>query len=371
MNKNKNTNMTNSTFKLHLTLLPLIILAIMATGCGDTKLVFLAPAEQLAPELVKNATYANDIPQIEQWTVKSLGLPDAWKKWPTTKAVKVAVVGTGIDYNHPDLRDALFIEEHDGKPSVGIDLLENGRLAFDLFGSDTAAAGIIAAAHDGKGINGIIPKASLIPIRYIDNDGMSTLGALIIALDQLVLIRPHVVYLNFREIILDEENPELKAAQLKAFKDRLAKLREARVPLVVASGNSNKQIGTATNELWKIMASFDNVLVVAGVNEKNLKSALSNFGPQVVHTTAPAEKIWAPVVGGQYKQISSTQLAAAHVAGAIGLAASQFDGKLSYRDYFKALASDEGSTPVGELKDVALAANTLNIKNFMDVLETY
>lgn len=361
---NTNINLVSKFFQLSL-------LAIVATGCGDSKLVYLAPADQLAPELVKNATYASEIPQIEQWTVKSLGLPAVWKKWPTTKAVKVAIVGTGIDYNHPDLRDALYIEERDGKPTVGIDLLENGRFAFDLFGSDTAAAGIIAAAHDGKGIDGILAKASLIPIRYIDNDGMSTLGALIIALDQLALFKPHVAYLNFREIILDEENPELKAAQIKAFKDRLSKLREARVPLIVASGNSNKQLGTAANELWKVMASFDNVLVVAGVNEKNLKSALSNFGPQVVHTTAPAEKIWAPVVGGQYKLISSTQLAAAHVAGAIGLAASQFDGKLNYRDYFKALASDEGSTPVGELKDVALASNTLNIKNFMDVLETY
>lgn len=361
----------NSKIILSLKLSTLTIWAVLATGCGDSKLVYLAPTEQLAPELVKNATYARELPQMEQWTMKSLGLPEVWKKWPTTKAVKVAIVGTGIDYNHPDLRDALYIEEREGRPSIGIDLLENGRFAFDLFGTDTAIAGIIAAAHDGKGIDGILPKASLIPIRYIDNDGMSTFGALMIALDQLVQMKPHVAYLNFREIILDQQSPEFKVAQIKAFKDRLSLLREAKVPLIVASGNSNKQLETSTNELWKVMASFDNILVVAGVNEKNLKSALSNFGPQVVHTTAPAEKIWAPVVGGQYKLISSTQLAAAHVTGAIALAASQFDGKLNYRDYFKALASDEGSTPVSELKDVALAANTLNIKNFMDVLETY
>jgi serine protease len=82
--------------------------------------------------------------------------PEAWSV-ARGEGVKIAVLDTGIDLNHPDLRSNIA--------RGGIDLVEDDRDPKDMDGHGTHVAGIIAAAANGFGVVGVAPEAKLLPVR--------------------------------------------------------------------------------------------------------------------------------------------------------------------------------------------------------------
>ena len=85
--------------------------------------------------------------------------------------LKIAVIDTGVDYNHPDLLGFGY----DGKVVGGYDFVDNDKMPIDTNGHGTEVAGIIAA--DGK-LKGIAPKAKILAYRVSD-DGESVSSDLI------------------------------------------------------------------------------------------------------------------------------------------------------------------------------------------------
>jgi subtilisin family serine protease len=102
--------------------------------------------------------FPNDTDYARQWYLRRIGAPEAWK---TTKGkgVKVAIVDTGIDYRHPDLRRNLLLKEQ-------YDAINDDFDATDLHGHGTSVAGVVAAVTNNKaGIAGVAPEAKLMSIR--------------------------------------------------------------------------------------------------------------------------------------------------------------------------------------------------------------
>ncbi|MFI6521043.1 S8 family peptidase [Spirillospora sp. NPDC050679] len=99
----------------------------------------------------------------QQWALNAMKLPDAWKREATGKGVTIAVVDTGADLGHPDLKDSLV---------AGYDFVDNDDEPKDQNGHGTHVAGIAAAVTDnGTGIAGGAPDAKIMPVRALNTLG--------------------------------------------------------------------------------------------------------------------------------------------------------------------------------------------------------
>ena len=111
----------------------------------------------------------------ELWNLDLIGAPEAWATTAngpgaTGKGVTIAVVDTGIDYNHIEFK---------GRIGAGYDFVDGDSIAEDSNGHGTHVAGTIAAAKDGRGITGIAHDATIMPVRVLDEDGAGYLSDVI------------------------------------------------------------------------------------------------------------------------------------------------------------------------------------------------
>ncbi len=122
-----------------------------------TALTVLASAGSYA-----RAATRSDPMREAQWGLTRINAVKAWPR-STGKGIVVAVVDTGIDLGHPDLR---------GKLVRGINLLNRAKPPQDDNGHGTHVAGVIAAATgNGTGIAGVAPNAKLMPVKVLDSTG--------------------------------------------------------------------------------------------------------------------------------------------------------------------------------------------------------
>jgi subtilisin family serine protease len=135
---------------------------------GAAVLAVLVSGVLIAPAAAGTAVQGDPL-EGQQWGLRSIGTPAAWKVARGRGAV-VAVVDTGIDLTHPDLKGRLL----PGRNYV------NPRLPpQDDNGHGTHVAGIIAATgRNGIGITGVAPEARLIPIKVADASGVATAEAI-------------------------------------------------------------------------------------------------------------------------------------------------------------------------------------------------
>ena len=115
----------------------------------------------------------------QQWNMTKIGAQNVWADHDGSRTIKVLIIGTGVNYNHPDLRGNMSVnrQEYDAVDQrtglrtngedddrngivddfVGFDFVNEDGLAYDHFGYDTYAAGIIGAVHNNSiGIKGIL-----------------------------------------------------------------------------------------------------------------------------------------------------------------------------------------------------------------------
>ncbi|HWL64379.1 MAG TPA: S8 family serine peptidase, partial [Actinomycetota bacterium] len=111
-----------------------------------------------------------DLPEIigGQWGMRKIKAPEAWQEVQATgHEVKVAVLDTGLDLNHPDF-------DCPGKVEViaNSDFIGDGNGPEDGAGHGTHVAGIVGACtNNGEGVVGVAPDATIMPIQVLDADG--------------------------------------------------------------------------------------------------------------------------------------------------------------------------------------------------------
>ena len=119
---------------------------------------------QLVRYAQPNYTYSYSSGRLDpdygkQWHLKDLNLPDVWKITPGSEEVIVAVIDSGVDYNHPDLANNIL---HDGM----YDFISENRQPLDQEPHGTHVAGIIGAiGNNGEGGSGVAPKIKILPLR--------------------------------------------------------------------------------------------------------------------------------------------------------------------------------------------------------------
>ncbi|RAP73972.1 S8 family serine peptidase [Paenibacillus montanisoli] len=275
----------------------------------------------------------NDPELPKQHHLDQIGAKAAWSKAHDQKALTIALIDTGVDLGHPDLKDNLV---------AGTNLVSPGKPPEDDNGHGTAVAGVLAGEGNNKaGIAGVLWHAKLMPIKALDQDGFGDeerLGkAILYAVD-------HGAKIIVLSVGLYRYSPYLRdIVQYAESKGAL---------LVAASGNDGLALGAKAEV--KYPAAYATVLAVSGADPDGQPEPRSNAGSEIdlaapwhVYTTAP---------GGGYKHEEGTSMAAPQVAAAAALAWAVHPGYKPYqvRELLRQTARDIGKPGVDDASGYGL-----------------
>lgn len=337
-----------------------------------------------------------DSGMAREWGLASIGFFDVFSRLvrpsrpeilDCSPKVTVAVIDTGIDYTHTELKNNLWINRGESgyweppkelavkgyaykcrdKSCNGIDDDKNGYvddvvgwdfvhdipLPFDTHGHGTHIAGIIGgAAANGVGTTGVCPNVSLMALKYYDNSGSgyNNLTNTVRAIEYAVASGAQII--NYSGGGSEPAPSERAAVELA---------RRKGVLFVAAAGND----GRNNDRIPYFPASYplDNIVAVASVNKLNRLLPSSNFG-KTVHLAAPGLMILSTLPGGKFGTMSGTSQATAFVSGAAALLASQGE-KFDHKKIKRYLL--EGAKPIalsGEKS--AIAAGLLSLPKAFD-----
>ncbi len=227
------------------------------------------------------------------WGIRRVDAAHAWAKTQGA-GVKVAVVDTGIDPDHPDLK---------GRVAGGVCKLSGCKSWKDENSHGTHVSGTIAGALDGKGVAGVAPQASLYAVRVLDKNGGGSLVSIIKGLVWCAKNKMQVANLS------------LGSGRGSFFMHLAVKYAKKHgVVIIAAAGNSGASVGYP--------ASYPETIAVAASDDKDQLAKFSSRGPQV-DFIAPGVKVKSSIPGGGYAEYSGTSMATPHVAGLAALAASR------------------------------------------------
>jgi hypothetical protein len=217
----------------------------------------------------------------------------------------VAVVDTGVDYQHPNLRQNIWTNPSDG--SHGYNAIVDSHDPMDDDSHGTHCTGTIAAQGQA-GVYGINWQAQVMPIKFLGADGG---GKTSDAIKGLAWAARHGARIT--------NNSWGGTRYNEAMRDALS---GSPCLHVFAAGNDNEN----NDVVPYYPASYDlpNVIAVAASDRRDQKGMFSNVGVQSVHLAAPGVAIYSTVPGGQYESMDGTSMAAPHVAGAAALIASAY-----------------------------------------------
>ncbi|MCC7230206.1 MAG: peptidase S8 [Fimbriimonadaceae bacterium] len=231
----------------------------------------------------------NDPQFASQWGQKKIKCEQAWDVTKGKNSVVIAVIDTGIDLNHEDLKNKLVpgydFSDNDSDPSYDGD-------------HGVHTAGIAAAdTNNGKGVAGTGYNCKIMPLKIFPNatDAVSA-AAIIYAADH----GAKVISMSYGSY--GESVTEKNAVNYAWGKG---------VVLVGAAGNDN-----VNQHLYP--AYFSNVICVGSTDQADHKSGFSNFGADWVDVAAPGENILSTLPGG-YGNNTGTSMACPMAAGVVGL----------------------------------------------------
>ena len=270
---------------------------------------------------------ATDPLAAQQWGLDAIGTGYAWNRTMGSPEIIVAVVDTGIDLSHPDLRGRLvpgisFVNEitrPSGEPGDDEVVPFKNVGPVDDNGHGTHVAGIIAAeANNGEGGAGVAPGCKLMPVKVL---GYNTRGFDGDVSAGIVWAADHGA-----KVI----NMSLGGEGGGQTLERAVRYAQARGAIVIAAmGNDGEDAAHAYGSNVNYPASYAGVVAVAATDSDGSVAGFSNHGtwtgvaaPGVrILSTAPTYDVWDPMQEG-YDRLSGTSMATPFVAGVAALLAS-------------------------------------------------
>ncbi|PAB56894.1 S8 family peptidase [Anaeromicrobium sediminis] len=240
---------------------------------------------------------ANDPGSKSQLAVAYTKSNLVWDEIDQKRDINVAIIDTGIDYNHPDLKNRVKVD-------LGYDFVNDDPDPMDDNGHGTHVAGIIAAEKDNnEGIVGIVGDldVNIIPIKALDKDGSGDIGVIAQAIEYAVDKGAHIINLSLGG---PQENEEIKEAIEYAM--------DKGVFVIAAAGNDSRNCDRY------VPAGLDGVYTVAASNLINKKANFSNYGKSV-DIAAPGVKILSTVPNGGYEAWDGTSMATPVVTGVVAM----------------------------------------------------
>jgi subtilisin family serine protease len=270
-------------------------------------------------------TVPNDPLFPQQWNLDNTGQAGGqagvdvgalrfWESDVDTSGVTIAVLDTGLFFDHPDLKEVArggydFVN-NDDDPSD-----DNFSVDDKQFGHGTAVAGVIFASRDnGEGVAGLLPEARLLVVKVLDEEISGLTSQLIAGLDYARGQGADVINLS----LIGYPPPGRFPTEDSLLAEQFRRCREAGIILCVAAGNS----GTDNDVSPDYPSSYpdENIVSVGAHGPGGQRSGNSNFGAETVDLFAPGELIRSPSIPteeGSYLSWRGTSFATPHVTAAV------------------------------------------------------
>jgi subtilisin family serine protease len=296
---------------------------------------------------------------------------DAWDLSIGSSNALVAVIDTGADLNHEDLRSSIWTNPReiagngrdDDRNGVvddihGYDIANGDSDPQDDNGHGTHVSGIVAAGGDNAlGVAGVAWGTQIIAVKALDSEGGGYTSSITRAID-------YVTDLKKKRAPIVAINLSLGGGGYSGSLYRaVERARNHDILIVAAAGND----GDDNDAVDSYPANFklDNVLSVAATDASGQLAGYSNFGANSVHVAAPGSDILSTyprdLVDSGYQNLSGTSMASPHVAGIVALVAAANSG-LSMTQVrsiilgtVQSLASLQGATLTGGITDARRA----------------
>ncbi|KON88483.1 serine protease [Sporosarcina globispora] len=233
---------------------------------------------------------------------KGVELIQAPKIWNETKGkgIKIAVLDTGCDISHPDLKDRItggrnFTDDDNSDPGI----------FKDYNGHGTHVAGTIAAHENDAGVIGVAPEADLLIVKVLNKNGSGQYEWIINGLHYAIEQNADIISMSLGG---PADVPELHDA-IKAAVNK-------NILVVCAAGNEGD--GDDSTDEFAYPGCYNEVISVGAINLERDSSEFTNSNNEI-DLVAPGEGILSTFLNGKYATLSGTSMSAPHVSGALAL----------------------------------------------------
>lgn len=249
------------------------------------------------------------------WGVRKISAPSVWNR-VQGGGIRIGIIDTGIDRTHPDLTRRV---------AGGVNVVGSGSPFVDRNGHGTHIAGTIAAALNGSGIAGIAPRASLYAIKAFGADGTGSSADVIEGIEWAIENRMDILNMSFGS-----------AHGSRAERNAITAARKAGIVMIAASGNSGGSVDYP--------ARYADVIAVGAINIRNRVPAFSSRG-RGLNFVEPGVNILSTWPGGEYRKLSGTSMASAHLTGIAAILLAYYKN-LTPPDLFRLLKNSAVSISV-------------------------
>ncbi|RWZ59076.1 alkaline serine protease [Halobacillus fulvus] len=247
--------------------------------------------------------------QVRNWGYDVLGARTSKQLGLTGDGIKIAVIDTGVNTSHPDLKIA-----------GGVTFVEDTTTYEDENGHGTHVTGVINAQNNNIGTIGVAPEAEIYAVKALDRGGIGNESDVMAGVQWAIDHDIDIINLSLTAPYASEN-----------LKEIINKAHQNGIHIVAASGNDRDGSGQITNDVM-YPGRYENTLSVGAVTE-DLKRASFSYQGKSLDAVAPGEQIYSTYIQqneSSYGYLSGTSMASPYVAGSIALY------KQLYPDYTKA-----------------------------------
>ena len=225
---------------------------------------------------------------VVDWGVSRIGADKVWSIGSGT-GVKIAIIDTGVQKDHPDLVSNII---------TGYDFVNNDSDANDDNGHGTHVAGIAAATLNQAGVVGVSNTSKILPIKVLNAQGYGYLSDVAKGIYFAADNGARIINLS-----LGSSTDSL------TLRDAVNYASNKGVLIAAAAGNDS-------GAPCSYPASYSNVICVVATDSRNMLASFSNIGGELA---APGVYNYSTYIGSSYRYLSGTSMATPHVAGASAL----------------------------------------------------